>query len=397
MSDAGLLVGLLVLAWAGDTLARPAHRPAFSGSAGTAFLLGGVLLGPLGMGAVSRDTLALLSPLTLVGASWLGLLAGARLGYSERRRATLGHLALGVGLAGLTFAACAALGWALAARLFPGHDDAARFLALGLGAAGSETARLAVARGAHPAAPRGPLLDALADLAEGDDVVPLLGLAVLFALGPQPAGTVLAHEPALALVLTAGLGLCLGAIAAALTRVEARDTERWGILLGAALMGVGLSSRLGLAAPAALFVMGLALNQLADDAVGLRGLLERTGRPVLLPVVALAGASLDLRDGAVVWLVAAAVPLARALVKVPVAGALRDRLADGGAASRWVGLALLPSGGVTVCVGLTVAERFDGPIGRLVLAGALASVAVGEALGAPALRRELRRAGAVDA
>jgi hypothetical protein len=388
-----ILVGLLLLAWAGDALVKPAGRRAFGLSSGTEFLLGGILLGPLGLGTISRGTLEALSPLTAVGAAWLGLLAGTHLGFADNRRVPLKHFFAGLLLGAAAFAACALAGWALAPRILPLDDDSRLLLALGLGAAGSETARAAVVWSAEREGPRSPLLDLFADLAEADDVVPLVGLAALFALAPRPEGTALAGAPGLALVLTLGLGVCLGAIGAALTRVEARATERWGVLLGTALLGVGLSARLGLAAPAALFVMGLTLNQLAEDGAVLRQMLDRTTRPVLLPVVALAGASLDLRDGRAVWWVVAAVPLVRLAVKLPLGALFRGVVGRGVQTSRWMGLGLMSSGAITVCVGITAAERFDGPVGRLVLAAALSSVVVGELVGPPALQRELKLAG----
>jgi Kef-type K+ transport system membrane component KefB len=387
-----ILVGLLVLAYAGDAL-RPAGRRALGLSSGTEFLLAGVLLGPLGLGAVTRATLDALAPLTLVAASWLALLAGSHLGFAEERRVPPRRLFLGIAVGVLTFAACAALGWAAAPSLFPLEDSERLYVALGLGCAGSETARAAMVWGAEQTGGRGPLHDAFADLAEADDIIPMLGLAVLFAVGPQPQGAVLRGQPLLALALTAALGVLLGGVAAALTRVEGRTTERWGILLGTALLAIGLSTRMGLAAPAALFLFGVTLNWLAKDSAALRDMLGATSRSVLLPVVALAGAHLDLRDGRALWLAAALVLLARLVVKLSAGALMRSHLGTPTAASRWMGLGLMASGGVTICVGLTAAARFSGPVGRVILAACLASVAVGELLGPPALRRELKLAG----
>jgi hypothetical protein len=62
-----------------------------------------------------------------------------------------------------------------------------------------------------------------------------------------------------------------------------------------------------------------------------------------------------------------------------------------------MGLGLMSSGAVTVCVGITVAERFEGPVGRLVLAASLAAVVAGELLGPPSLRREVKLRGERDA
>lgn len=391
MNAYALVVGLLLLAWAGDGLLKPEGKRGLS--SGTEFLLAGILLGPLGLGTINRDTLEALAPLTVVAASWLGLLSGAHMGFARNRRVPLSHLGAGIGLGVAVFAACAAVGWFLAPRLLPDGEALRPFLALGLGAAGSETAHAAVLWRADEKRGPNPLLDFFSDLAVADDILPILGLALLFALAPQPAGTPLTDEPWLSLALTAGLGVCLGAISAALTRVESRPTERWGILLGTALLGVGLSARLGLAAPAVLFLMGVTLNQLCDDGPAIRAMLERTSRPVLLPVVALAGASLDLRDGRAVWVAAALVPLVRLAVKVPLGAWFRTRLGEGVSASRWMGLGLMSSGAISVSVGITVAQRFNGPVGHLVLAAALASVVVGEFLGTPALRRELKLAG----
>ncbi|MEW5740565.1 MAG: potassium transporter Kef [Myxococcota bacterium] len=392
MNAYAILVGLLVLAYAGDAL-RPAGRRAFGLSSGTEFLLVGVLLGPLGLGAVTRATLDALSPVTLVAASWLALLAGSHLGFADQRRVPTKRLALGFFVGVAAFAACALAGWAVAPSLLALGEGERLYLALGLGCAGSETARAAMVWGAAQNGGRGPLHDAFADLAEADDVVPLLGLAVLFAVGPQPEGAVLRGQPLLALGLTVGLGVVMGGLAAALTRVESRSTERWGILLGAGLLAIGLSMRLGLAAPAVLFLMGVTLNRVAKDGEALREMLMSTARPVLLPVVALAGAHLDLRDGRALWLAVGLVPLARLAVKLPAGALLRRHLGTPTPASPWMGLGLMASGGITICIGLTAAARFSGPVGRLILGACLATVVVGELLGPPSLRRELRLAG----
>ncbi|MCC6332715.1 MAG: hypothetical protein IT380_01855 [Myxococcales bacterium] len=392
MNAYAILVGLLVLAYAGDAL-RPAGKRALGLSSGTEFLLVGILLGPLGLGAVTRAALDALSPLTLVAASWLALLAGSHLGFADERRVPRGRLTIGFVVGVVAFGACMLVAFFAAPALLPLEPDERLYLALGLGCAGSETARAAMVWGASRAQGRGPLHEAFADLAEADDIVPLLGLAVLFAVGPQPEGAVLRGQPLWALALTVGLGVVLGAITAALTRVEARSTERWGILLGAGLLAIGLAMRLGLAAPATLFVMGAALNLLARDGEALRGMLGATVRPVLLPVVALAGAHLDLRDGRGLGLVVGLVLLARLAVKASAGALLRRHLGISVTPTRWMGLGLMASGGITICVGLTAAARFPGPVGRVILAACLAAVALGELLGTPLLRRELRLAG----
>ncbi len=393
MSPYAILIGLLALAWAGDTIARSDGRRALGLSSGTEFLLAGILIGPLGMGLITRPTLTALAPLTLVAAAWLALLAGSRLGFTDGRRVPLPRFALGVILGVVVFAACAALAWWLVPQLLPLEPGERLSIALGLGCAGSETARATIVWGAERLGARGPLHDALADLAEADEVVPLIGLALLFAFGSQTDGTMLHAAPLLALAATLGLGMVLGTLAALLTRIEVRMAERWGILLGAALLGIGFAAGLNLSAPAVLLAVGVSLNLLAKDGPALRTMLASTTRPVLLPVVALAGAHLDLRDGNVLWLAMALVLVARLAVKLPVLAALRSHLAPPATPSPWVGTALMASGPITICVGLTVSVGFPGLVGRLVLGACIASVVAGELLGPPALRRELRHAG----
>jgi len=387
-----ILAGLLALAWAGGALIRPGRQRMAGLSSGTEFLLMGILLGPLGLAAVSRPTLEALAPVTLVAASWLALLAGSQLGFANRRRVPAAHLLLGIALSLAVFAATALLAWWLVPLLLPLSGNERLLLAIGLGCAGCETARTKAILGAQRLAAGGPLADALANLAGSDDMVPLAGLALLFALS-TPAENAAAHAPPLvALGVTLGLGVAAGALAGVLTRVEQRLTERWGILLGTGLMAIGLSAVLGLAAPAALAVMGVTLNLLARDGAALRGMLASTARPVLLPVVALAGAQLDLRDGLALWAVAALVPAMRLAIKLPAIALLRHHLTPPTLPGPWAGLALMACGPITVCVGAVVAVQFPGPIGRLVLAGCLAAIVIGELLGPPALRRELQRA-----
>jgi len=393
LSPYAILAGLLALAWAGGALARPAGQRASGLPSGTEFLLAGMLVGPLGLGAVTRPTLDALAPLTLVAASWLALLAGSELGHVHRRRVPATRLLLGLALSLAGFAAIALVAWWLGPMLLALDDNERLLLAIGLGCAGGETARTALFWGVHRLAAGGPLHDALGDLASADDMVPLAGLALLFALDAQPGSAAIHAMPLLALAVTLGLGIAAGAMAGALTRVETRLTERWGILLGTALIAIGLAALLGLAAPAALAVMGVTLNLLARDGASLRAMLASTARPVLLPVVALAGAQLDLRDGQALWIVVALVPALRLAIKLPALAVLRRHLQLAVAPTAWTGLALMGCGPVTLCVGVVVAIQFPGPVGRLVLAGCLAAILVGELLGPPALRRELQRAG----
>lgn len=393
MNSYVILVGLLLLAWVGEVLARPRSRYSLGLSAGTEVLLAGILLGPLGMNLITRSTLDAMGPLTLAAASWMALLAGSHLGRVARRPGALHRRVLGLFSSLAIFGLTALLSWFILPLLVELNASDRLYLALGLGCAGSETARAVMTWSADALGARGPLQHALMDFAEEDDIVPLLGLAVLFALAHPGSHSIFLQGTWDALGLTLAIGLIMGAVTAILLRIEDSSTAQWVVVLGTALLVTGATSQLDLAAPAALMAMGLALNLMVKKGYRSHRILATTARPVLLPVMALAGAHLDFRDGLAFWAAISIVVLVRLAVKLPIAAAVRQRLAPSVVPTRGVGLALMACGPITVCVGLTVAARFPGPVGRLVLAASLASIVVGDILGRPALRYELKRAG----
>lgn len=393
MSPYILLAALLLLAWAASVVAHPRGRHGLGLGAGAEFLLVGIFLGPAGANLITRATLDGMASLTLAAASWLALLAGSHLvhlrGGSLRRR--LAGLAMSIA----TFVAGAGLAWIFGPLLLALEPGERLPLALGLGCASSETARSALAWSACKLGAHGKLQQALMDLAEFDDVVPLVGLAALFALAPRSIAVGGLDAPLWLFLATLATGVVMGALAAALTRLKTRSAAQTIIVLGTALVVTGATARAGLAAPAALMTMGMTVSVLARNGRRLHAVLAATARPVLLPVIALAGASLELHDGWALWLVAAMAPFARLAVKLPVLARFRFRLAPPSAPTPAVGLALLACGPVSVCVGLTVAAEFPGPVGRTVLAACLVSIVLGDVIGRLALRHELARASEV--
>src|SRR5581483_1769711 len=91
-----------------------------------------------------------------------------------------------------------------------------------------------------------------------DDIVPIAGIALLFPLMQPPA--VARQVPLWGwLAITPILGVLLGGTAAALLRAEPRASDGWGVIIGAALLGTGIASRLGLAPQAVTFAIGVSL------------------------------------------------------------------------------------------------------------------------------------------
>jgi hypothetical protein len=265
-------------------------------------------------------------------------------------------------------------------------------LAGGAGAALAPSARDTLGGVAARLGARGPVTDLAGDLADTDDLVPVLATAVLFALAP---GAPLAGRLGVAGAAGAGVafGAGLGLAAGLLVRLTPRREEAAAVLFGVSLVGIGLSARLGVSPLAT----GLALGVVAAAASGQRALLLPLARAldgaVALPALLLAGAMLDLRAHPALPLAALAGAAAALLAKVATGPALALGVPAAWRAGLPLSLARLSPGAFGVYVGLAFALRLPGPVGGAVLAAAAGAYLVGELVAPASLRRALARAG----
>jgi hypothetical protein len=391
MSAVGILTGLLVLAYFGSILVGGRALKGFGLPSGTEFLILGIVAGPRVLGVISGAALKTFEPVTVIALSWTALGFGLDFGDAEGRRITPKRLVFGslCGLGTLLVVGGAAAIAAYIATPLRGRD--LLILALGIGSVGSGTTRHAIRWVAERYRAKGEVVDLVTDIAESDDIAPLLALALIFAFGSPPSGVTIDWPWWLSLSSTLGIGCVLGATCSALTDAEARPTERWGLLLGAALVGVGASMRLGQSPLSAMFLMGLTMSVLSRGRNELRAMLDVSERPVMLPALVLAGATVAypaLRHFGVVLVVALG---ARVVAKLCIGLGSKAYITPN--ASRSLGLALLPSGILTITIGLSCALRFPGLVGDSILAVAASSAVFGELVGPVMLRRELGRAG----
>jgi len=390
----GFLGLLLVASYLGGFLVGGRTGGPRGLASGAGVVLLGFVAGPAVLDLVSSDSLELFSPLVQVGVGWLamdvGLVFGRVLGRPVRPLSAL----WGVGVA-LVCAAGVAGGLVLLLRLVPqlapeGLTERGRWvLLLGCGAALSETTRSVFRWAAERYGARGPLFARLADLAAGDDLVPVALAAVAAALqplatrfGPLPLAVDAAVQPL--------AGWLLGLAAAAmLGRVFQLNVFR-GVLLGITLIAIGSSVRLGLSLLAVPFGVGLGLTTPSRHRarVRARAISERF---VVLPLMFLAGAMTSV-EGPVPWLAAAAVA-ARLLFKLLSGVGLWAAWPEARPAGPALGAGLASSGALSVAVGLSFALAFPGGVGASVLAASTLAVVVGELVAPPSLRRALRKAG----
>lgn len=395
MSAIWLLMALLLLSYIGSFLVGDHALRGYGLPSGAEYVVLGFLLGPIALGAVDRSTLGLLDPVSDVALGWLALVVGLDFGFMGQRRVRPSRLALGVGLSLAVGGVVAAVTWVVSGQIAP--DLAARdrtLLALGAGAACGETTRHAVAWVMQRYQAKGRLSGLIAELADSDDLGPLLIMGVAFALAPAAQGPW--QVPAYAwTAITLAVGIVLGLIAVALLGSDFRLIQSWGVLLGTTLLTVGTATRFGLSPLLATFTMGVTIAGASRHREEIVAMVAPTERAVLLPVLLLAGA--HVRPLAAPWLLplAGVALCARVLAKLGAGLVVRAVSPDARGTSAALGFSMLSCGAVAMSVGLGFALRFPGRVGDAVLLAATVSTVFGEFVGPAALRGVLRRAGEI--
>jgi len=393
MSPGWLLLGLLAVAFLGSNVARGRGVRGFGLPSGSEWILSGIAIGPQLLGLVHLRELSFLAPVLAAGLGWVAMTIGMRFGvclrpgFEEEVRAPSGAFLLGavlglltaVGLAGFVYAA---LGQyvVLAPRLRLGT-------AMWIGCSLSGSARQLVdwAKERHGA--RGAVTDRIEATIGGSEVVALAGTAPLSVLLFSPTMDV--ESVLLRAATPLILGLLLGLVALWLLRFEMRIAETWGILLGVQLLSAGLSLRAGSSVIAAGFLLGWLLGR--DPLAGpeLRLLTRPAEGMVLLPLLVVAGTSLQLSEvGYLGWLVIGVVCV-RVVIKLGLARITCGHIVGTPSAATAFGLSLASSGEIACLVALEYTLSTPGQLGQFVLACALATSLLGELFGAVGLRRTL--------
>jgi hypothetical protein len=395
-----VLMGLLVLSYLGSFLARGRTVRGVGLPSGAEYLVLGVVIGPQVLGVVEPSMLESFAPVVYVALGWFALVLGLDFGFAGEKRVRPGSFFLS--LAGTALTGGAAFGAVIAVlRHYPGlAPGVSPWLVAGaLAAVSAETTQHAIRWVAERAGARGPMTSLLDELAHGDDAVPLLAMAVLFAFTTETAHIPAHVTPWGWVGITAGLGIVLGALAALLIGVEFSLSATWGVLFGITLLAIGVAARFELSTMATTFFIGVGIATLSPHRPLIREVLAPTERPVLLPALVLAGAHLDLhafRNSRGLLVLVGVALLARLVGKLFSGLAVYSFTHTARRGSPLVGLGLLSSGALSTACGLALAVRFPGPVGDAALLAAVAAAVIGEIIGPPALRRALTRAGEVD-
>jgi Kef-type K+ transport system membrane component KefB len=387
-----LLLGLLLLAYVGSNLVGGRAIRGFGLPSGSEYLVLGFALGPHALGFLGRSLAHTFEPVVLVGTGWLALVVGVGYVRVADRWIKPTRAAVGILLGALTCVAVAAAVYFTAHQVGVFHGFSRLAVALGIGACASATTRHSVRWVVERHGARGPLADFAADAARASALVPPLALTVLFALAP---GGALPSVPVAGRIgITLAFGAALGLIAALLLGRDFRRDESWGVLLGTGLLAVGAADRAGLSLLGAMFALGLTLAA-SRHRLEIKAMLTPTEKPVLLPVVLLAGAYVNLKLPSSVYVLVAVAVAAKIVARV-----LLGVLLGFGPARRTgadFGVSMLASGGFTIAAALAFSTRVPGMASDAVLMFAVVSTVLGEWLSPAALRRSLGRAGELHA
>jgi len=387
------LLGLLVLAYLGSILVGGRTIRGFGLASGAEYLVLGFVLGPQVLSVVGRSVVDNFQPVVLVGVSWLGLVFGVSYLRVGERRVPVPHIALGVALSALVSACVTATVYFGASRFSPLPRPEVIALAATAGIVCSETTRHSVRWVVERYGAKGPLADLAADTARASALFSLLALAVVNAWLPGAA------LPAISVVervlVSLGLGVVLGFTAALLLGREFRRDESWGILLGTSLLGTGAAARLNLSPVSATFAMGLTLALVSRHRVDIKAMVTPTEKPVLLPVVMLAGAYVNVKLPIPLLVLVAVALVSKILARVACGGLLSVTLKPVAGVGLEFGGSMLSCGALGLAVALAFGLRHPGVVADTVLLLAAVSVLLGEWLGPASLRRALTRAGEI--
>jgi len=389
MNSLLLLMGLLLVAYLGSSLASGERSVGGVGlPSSVEWVVLGVVIGPQALGVVSSSVIENVQSIVLVALSWLMLTFGVHYGVTSTGRVSIGRAVVAIVNAIVTAGAVFAAVYFLVPRVAPELAKDKLSLALGIAAVSCETTRHVMrwVRERHGA--RGPLVDLLEDVASAEDLVPIALVVALFVL--EAKSKIAWLGPPAVSGVTVGLGVGLGALAALLLGREFRLRESWGTVFGISLLAIGVSAMVGLAYVAVCFILGATLVLASRHAGEIRAMLGPTERGALLPILIVCGVRIEPQNLIHTAEIFAIVFAARALSKVILARLVvgsRERV------SGLVGLGMMSSGALSMCLALTCAMTFRGSVGSTILVVAAALAVVGELVGPPSLRASLKRAG----
>ncbi|MBW3534572.1 MAG: cation:proton antiporter [Gemmatimonadetes bacterium] len=370
---------------------------------GIHYALAGVALGPLGLEFLSRAAVEQLYPLLGLGLGWIGFLFGMQLDRSTLRHFPPAYYVLALGQAALAFVLIFVVARVGLGAL--GHEgDVITVMIAAAAATACITTPAGIAMVSANFLVRGNVGQLLFFIASVDALVGILALQVTYAVY-HPAAVVidLGNVPALGwMTVAVGLGVILGILFLWLTRPRPGREELVLFLLGTAALSGGAALQLQLSPLFVCTVMGAVVANLAQDRQRIFQALEKWEKPIYVTFLMLAGALLTFETFWVLPL-ALAYAVLRGVAKVGASAALVPLVRLPFAAPRRLGLGLIPQGGISLVMAVSLMLTYSGlrlPDGtsgaETLFAVILVGVILSELTGPFLTHHVLRRAGEIS-
>jgi hypothetical protein len=354
---------LILLALLGARLSFSTQRvptgPRLLFRTGIHFLFLGYLLGPGGLALLGADAVDQLLPLLTLGLGWVGFLFGMQLDRSTLSHFPVGFYTLAIGQAVLTYLLFLGVGhFALEATGLA--SPAATLLLLGAAATASISTPAGIAMISNNFIARGRTRRLIFFIASIDAVVGIAALQGAYALY-HPAFGGGTSGPLATIgwtILAIALGVACGIIFVWLMHLRPGREELVLYLLGMAALGSGAARQLQLSPIFVCVVMGATVANLAPDRQRIFLALEKWEKPIYVVLLLLAGALVTLPTWWVLPL-AAAYALVRGLGKW-LANAVLVSATPGLRAPRSLGLGLVPQGGISLALAVSIVLTYSG-------------------------------------
>ena len=369
---------------------------------GTHFIVIGFVLGPSVLGLVTREALEHLFPFFALGFGWVGFLFGMQL-ERDTVRAFAAHLhRFAVGQALLAFAFMTTLG--LIGLLTLGLLGRVEILLVLLASATACTSAPAgIAMVSSNFLVRGPVRDMLFFAASVDGIVGIILLQLIYAgYHPPDALGLLGNLPALAWTVVAiSVGLLCGIIFVWLCRGRTAIEELVLFLMGIAAFAAGAALQLQLSPLFVSVIMGAVVANLVPDPRRVLRVMARWEKPAYVILLILAGALVQFSTP---WIIPLALLYAflRGGAKVAGASTMIRLETLPFPTPRFLGLGLIPQGGISLVMALSALLTFYGlELGGVDVSQGLLSVVVlgvvlSELVGPTLTTGTLRKAGEIS-
>lgn len=387
----------------------------------TAYLIGGLLIGPSLWGLITSDSFAILSHENVES---FGIIVNLALGFiafsigGEFKISTLRRLGKNITIitvfqALITAAAvfvvlliAGLLGWLDGGEKNPSVYLPIVFTLSAIATATAPAATLLVVRQykAH-----GPVTETLLPVVAMDDAIGLMifsifnAIAIAIASGKELGVATMILEPLREIGLSLVIGLALGAILAVCTRFFKSRANRLSLCITATVLGVALSEMWHLSSLLLCMMIGAVLCNFGKDVDRILDGSERWTPPLFMLFFVISGAELDLAVLPAVGILGVLYILARSLGKYFGAMAGSSVVKADPNVRKYLGITLLPQAGVAVGMATIVVTEFAqlgnpelAQLGSQIQAVVLCATLVYEIVGPMLTKIALKKAGEID-